>query len=64
MLAQERRVRQGNEAVLGPLAPVDMPPHLAAVDVGDLKMLGFLQAQTAGVDGGEEGIAVRGVHAA
>ena len=53
-------MRQGDEAVFSALAAVDVEHHPVAVDIGDLQMLGFLQAQPTSVDGGEESIVVRG----
>jgi hypothetical protein len=55
---------QGHEAVLGPFAAVDMDHHAPAVDIGDLQALGLLQAQSAGIDGREEGPVVGGAHTA
>ena len=43
--------RQGNEAVLGPLAPMDVDHHPAAVDIGYLQMQGFGKSKSAGIDG-------------
>ena len=57
--ALQGRFRQRHEAVFGALTAVDMDHFALAVDIGDLQMLGFLQSQTAGVDGGEEGAVMR-----
>jgi len=62
--ALQGRFRQRHEAVFGALAAVDMDHFALTVDVGDLQMLGFLQSQTAGVDGGEEGAVMRCANAA
>ena len=62
--ALQGRFRQRHEAVFGALAAVDMDHLALAIDVGDLQMLSFLQSQTAGVDGGEEGAVVRCADAA
>ena len=62
VLAQQlkRRVRQQNIAVLGALAAVDMDHHARAIDIGDFEMESLVQAQAAGVDGGEVGVVVEG----
>ncbi len=57
-------MRQWDEAILEAFPAVDVQHHPLAVDIGDLQMLGFLQAQTAGIDGGEEGVVMRGAYAA
>lgn len=41
---------------------MDVAPHAVAVEVGDLEVLGFLELQPAGVDGGEEGVVVGGAY--
>ncbi len=46
----------------GPFALVDMDHHALAVDVGDFKVLGFLESEATGVDGGEEDVVLKGVH--
>ena len=50
---RQRPVWQGDITIFGAFAMADMNHHPRAVDVGDLKMGSFLQAQPAGVDGRE-----------
>jgi len=54
--------RQGNHAILGPLAAVNMDEHTVTVDISDLQVQRLLEAQAAGVDGEEECLVVGGVH--
>ncbi len=60
--ACEARVRQRHVAVLGALAAVHVDHHACRIDVGDFQIQRLLQPQPAGVDGGEEGAVVGGVH--
>jgi len=60
----EGGLRQRDETIFGSFAAVDVEHHAGAIDIGDLQMLGLLQAQTAGVDGGEESVVVWGSDAA
>ena len=53
------RLRQRHVAILGALAMADVNHHAGAVDVGDLQMGAFLQAQAAGVDGGRDKLVTR-----
>ncbi len=57
-------MRQREEAILGAFPAVDVQHHALAINIPHLQMLGFLQAQTAGIDGGEEGVVMRGAYAA
>jgi hypothetical protein len=50
---------EGDVAVLGALAAVDVHEHARAVDVAELEMEGLGEAQSQGVDGPEEGLVVR-----
>ena len=52
VLAQQlqRALRQRDIAIFGALAVADVNHHAGAVDVGDLQMGSFLQAQAAGID--------------
>jgi len=49
----ERSLRQWHVAVFGAFAMTDVNHYPGTVEVGDLQMRPFLQAQTTGVDGGE-----------
>jgi hypothetical protein len=44
---------QGNIAILGAFAVVDVEYHPGTIDLLDLKLSPFLESQTAGVDGRE-----------
>ena len=55
--SQGRR-RQRHEAVPGPLAQMDMHEHALAVDVADLQVQAFAEAQSQGIHGPEEGLEV------
>ena len=57
------RARQRDEAVFGALAPVHVDHHPWAVDVGDLQILRFLQAQATRVDRAQEGVVTGRPHA-
>ena len=56
---RQRLDRQRHIAVPGPLAPVDVEHHPVAVDIGGFQMQRLLQAQAAGIDGGEIGAVVK-----
>ena len=56
----EGSLRQGDETIFGAFTAVDVEHHAMTVDVSDFEMLGFLQPQTAGVDGGERARAREG----
>jgi hypothetical protein len=49
-------MRKGHIAVLGSLAPVDVDHHAFRVNVGYFQVLSFLEPQTTGVHGAEEGV--------
>ena len=55
---------QGDIAILGALAPMDVDHHALAVDVADLKIEAFLKPESAGVDGEQECVVVKGGHGA
>src|SRR4051794_37509545 len=54
----ERGRRQGDEAVLGALAAMDVDHHPGAVDVADLEVEGLGESEAEGVDGPEIGAVV------
>ena len=54
----ESGLGQRDVAILGAFAAVDMDHHAGAIDIGDFEMESLVQAQAAGVDGGEVGIVV------
>lgn len=60
----QRRLGEGNVAILGPLAAVDVDHQTGAVDVGDLQVQPLLQPESTGVDRGEEGVVVEGADTA
>jgi hypothetical protein len=51
---------QGDVPVFGALAAVDMDPEALAIDVGDLKVQGFMELEAQAVDGGEIDLVVEG----
>ena len=51
---------QRDVAILGALAAVDMDHHAGAIDIGDFEMESLVQAQAAGIDGGQIGVVVEG----
>ena len=51
---------QWDVAILGALAAVDMDHHAGAIDIGDFEMKSLVQAQAAGIDGGQIGVVVEG----
>jgi len=55
----ERSLRQWHVAVFGAFAMTDVNHYPGTVEVGDLQMRPFLQAQTTGVDGGETDFVAR-----
>jgi hypothetical protein len=57
-------VGQWYEAILCTFAAVHVNHHALTVDIADFQMQRFLQAQPAGVHGGEKGVVVRGAHTA
>ena len=52
--------RQGDVAVFGTLASVDMDLEALAIDVGDLKEEGFMKPKPQAIDGGEVSLIVQG----
>lgn len=52
----KRLVGEGDQAVLVALAAADVDQHPAGVDVGDLQMEGFLQAEPERIDGPEKAL--------
>jgi hypothetical protein len=56
----EGGLREGDVAILGAFAAVDMNHHAAGVDVGDFEMETFVKPQAAGVDGREIGVVLEG----
>ena len=59
----ERGSCQGNEAVFGALAAMDMDHHATGVDIGDFQIQRLLQAQAAGIHRAQVGAVVRGANA-
>jgi hypothetical protein len=51
---------QGNVAVFGAFAAVDMDLETRAIDVGDLEKEGFVEPQAQAIDGGEVDLVVPG----
>jgi hypothetical protein len=51
----QRRRGEGDVAILGPLAAMDVDHHAGAVDVGDFQVKALLQPEPAGVDRREKG---------
>ena len=51
---------QGDVAVFGALASVDMDLEALAIDIGDLKVEGFVQPESQARDGGEGDLVVQG----
>lgn len=51
---------QRDVAILGALTAVDMDHHAGAIDIGDFEMESLVQAQAAGIDGGQIGVVVEG----
>jgi hypothetical protein len=51
---------QRDVAILGAFAAVDMDHHAGAIDIGDFEMESLVQAQAAGIDGGQIGVVVEG----
>jgi hypothetical protein len=47
------RVREGDVTILAAFAAMDVNQAASAVNVADLEVSAFLQAQSAGIDGGE-----------
>ncbi len=50
----ERRFGQGDHAILGPFAAMDVNQHAIGIDVVDMKMESFLEPESQGVDDEEE----------
>jgi hypothetical protein len=57
---RERIFRQGDVAVFGALAAVDMDLEALAIDVRDLQREGFMEPEAQAVDGGEVDLVVHG----
>ena len=51
---------QRDVTVFSTLSPMDMDLEALAIDVGDLKVKGFMQPQSQAIDGGEVNLIVQG----